>query len=240
MELKVIDLNKQYDEKNILIDITCDIKNKSAVALIGPSGAGKSTLLRQLSLIETPDTGDIFVNGIDLKKVNKKEYYKKVGFVFQSHSLFPHLTVLENITLILEKVHTYTKEDAKEKAIGLLTHFELQEHTEKYASQLSGGQAQRVSIVRSLAIDPEVMFLDEPTSALDPVLTQEVLKTILKLREDNMNFVIVTHEILFAKKAADYIIYMQDGKIIEMGDVEILDHPKTNELREYLSNVFYD
>jgi polar amino acid transport system ATP-binding protein len=239
MELKVIDLNKQYDKKNILIDINCTIKNKSAVALIGPSGAGKSTLLRQLSLIEKPDTGDIFVNGIDLKIVDKKEYYKKVGFVFQSHSLFPHLTVMENITIILEKVHNYTKEVAERKAIDLLTHFELQEHTTKYASQLSGGQAQRVSIVRSLAIDPEVMFLDEPTSALDPVLTQEVLKTILKLREDNMNFVIVTHEILFAKKAADYIVYMQDGKIVEMGDVEILDHPKTKELQSYLSNVFY-
>jgi polar amino acid transport system ATP-binding protein len=110
----------------------------------------------------------------------------------------------------------------------------------KHAGQLSGGQSQRVSIVRSLSLDPEVMFLDEPTSALDPVLTQEVLKTILKLREEKMNFVIVTHEILFAKKAADYIIFMKEGKIIEMGDVEILDSPRTDELKVYLSNVFYN
>ena len=120
----------------------------------------------------------------------------------------------------------------------LLDKFNLSEHIHKTANQLSGGQSQRVSIVRSLALSPELMFLDEPTSALDPVLTQEVLQTILKLRDEKMNFIIVTHEILFAKKAADYIIFMKDGKIVEMGDISILENPKTKELKDYLSNVF--
>lgn len=240
MELMLKNVTKRYDGKIILDDINVDIKNNEAVAIIGPSGAGKSTLLRQLSLIEKPDSGTIIVNDNNLEEVTESEYYKQVGFVFQSHSLFPHLTVLENITLILEKVHKKPLEEATKTAVKLLQHFDLEEHKNKRASQLSGGQAQRVSIVRSLAINPILMFLDEPTSALDPVLTQEVLSTILKLREEHMNFIIVTHEILFAKKAADYIIYMEDGRIIEHGDVGILNHPKTKELASYLSNVFYD
>lgn len=240
MELTLSNVYKLYDEKVILENINCHIRDKEAIALIGPSGAGKSTLLRQLSLIEKPNKGSISVNGVDLSKVTESEYYKKVGFVFQSHSLFPHLTVLENITLILEKVHKVDHISANKRATDLLTHFDLQDHISKRAAQLSGGQAQRVSIVRSLAINPELVFLDEPTSALDPVLTQEVLNTILKLREEHMNFIIVTHEILFAKKAADYIIFMENGKIIEMGDVDILSNPKTDELKAYLSNVFYD
>lgn len=238
MELKLRNVNKHYDDKEILIDINCNIKDKEAIAIIGPSGAGKSTLLRLLSMIEKPEKGSISVNNTHLEEVSPEEYYKKIGFVFQSHSLFPHLTVLRNITIILEKVHHYSEKEANEKAMKLLDHFELSEHVHKFASQLSGGQSQRVSIVRSLAINPEVLFLDEPTSALDPVLTQEVLKTILQLRKEHMNFVIVTHEILFAKKAADFIIFMKDGKIVEMGDVSMLDKPKTPELIDYLSNVF--
>ncbi len=238
MELKLKDIIKTYDDTLILDTINLDIKEKSGIALIGPSGAGKSTLLRLLSKIEEPDSGEIHVNQHDLSDTVVKDYYKQIGFVFQQHTLFPHLSVLRNITLVLEKVHNVEKEKAKSIALDLLTKFDLQEHIHKTASQLSGGQSQRVSIVRSLAINPEVMFLDEPTSALDPVLTQEVLNTILKLREENMNFVIVTHEILFAKKAADYIIFMENGKIVEAGDVSILENPKTEELKEYLSNVF--
>lgn len=238
MELKLEDVVRIYDDKVILDYISSDIKNKEAIAIIGASGAGKSTLLRLLSKIEEPDNGAIYVNDVYLGEVNASDYYKSVGFVFQSHTLFPHLTVLRNITLVLEEVHKVPKKEAVERAMKLLNHFELGDHTHKRASQLSGGQSQRVSIVRSLAINPEVLFLDEPTSALDPVLTQEVLNTILKLREENTNFVIVTHEILFAKKAADYIIFMKDGKIIEEGDVSILDSPQTEELKDYLSNVF--
>ncbi len=238
MRVVIKDLVKTYDEKLILDNINLDIRDRSGIAIIGASGAGKSTLLRLMSLIETPDFGSICVNDHHLDEIKEDVYYKKIGFVFQSHTLFPHLTVLRNITLILEKVHGKSEEDANQIAMKLLTKFDLAEHIDKRASQLSGGQSQRVSIVRSLALNPEVMFLDEPTSALDPVLTQEVLQTILKLRDEHMNFVIVTHEILFAKKAADYIIFMKDGKIIEMGDVSILDHPNTDELKDYLSNVF--
>lgn len=238
MRLHIKNLNKTYDDKEILNNINIDIEDRSGIALIGASGAGKSTLLRLLSLIEKPDSGTICVNDHHLEEISEEEYYKKIGFVFQSHTLFPHLTVLRNITLILEKVHGKTLEEAEIIAMELLEKFDLAEHIHKTAKQLSGGQSQRVSIVRSLAISPEVMFLDEPTSALDPVLTQEVLQTILKLREEHMNFVIVTHEILFAKKAADYIIFMQDGNIIEQGDVSILDKPQTEELKQYLSNVF--
>ncbi|MBU1020170.1 MAG: ATP-binding cassette domain-containing protein, partial [Firmicutes bacterium] len=219
MDLRLHNVNKKYDDKGILIDINADIIDKSGIAIIGPSGAGKSTLLRLLSMIEKPDSGEIHVNNNFLEHAVPEEYYKKIGFVFQAHTLFPHLSVLKNITLILEKVHHKTKEESERIALKLLNKFELSEHIHKKAGQLSGGQSQRVSIVRSLSISPEVLFLDEPTSALDPVLTQEVLKTIIKLREEEMNFVIVTHEVLFAKKAADYIIFMEDGKIVEMGDV---------------------
>jgi len=238
MRLKIENLDKTYDGKIILNNINLDIENRSGIALIGASGAGKSTLLRLLSMIEKPDNGNIYVNEHFLEDTNPEEYYKQIGFVFQSHTLFPHLSVLRNITIILEKVHNKTIEESEEIALKLLRKFNLEEHINKIPKQLSGGQSQRVSIVRSLALNPEVMFLDEPTSALDPVLTQEVLQTILKLREEHMNFVIVTHEILFAKKAADYIIFMEDGKIIEAGDVSILDNPQTDELKKYLSNVF--
>lgn len=238
MELKLQNVNKNYDNVEILKNVNAHIKDKTGIAIIGPSGAGKSTLLRLLSKIEEPDSGDICVNDHHLKDTDPREYYKKIGFVFQQHTLFPHLSVLRNITLVLEKVHNIEMDKANQIALSLLENFELSEHVHKLAYQLSGGQSQRVSIVRSLAISPEVMFLDEPTSALDPVLTQEVLKTILKLREKHTNFIIVTHEILFAKKAADFIIFMKDGEIVEMGDVSILEQPQTEELKDYLSNVF--
>lgn len=238
MNLIIKDVNKSYDSKVILDNINLKIIDRVAIALIGPSGAGKSTLLRLLSKIEEPDSGEICVNDHHLHEINEDEYYKKIGFVFQAHTLFPHLSVLKNITLVLEKVHNKSKIEAEEIALNLLNKFDLGDHVDKTANQLSGGQSQRVSIVRSLAVSPEVLFLDEPTSALDPVLKQEVLATILKLREENMKFVIVTHEILFAKKAADFIVFMKDGKVIEMGDVSILDNPKTKELKSYLSNVF--
>jgi len=238
MEIKIKNLNHSYDSKLILNDINIDLKDKNAVALIGPSGAGKSTLLRLLSKIEDQDSGQILIDKEDISLKDSEEYYKEVGFVFQAHTLFPHLNVLKNITLILEKVHKVSKEESKKIAFNLLKKFDLHEHASKLPNQLSGGQSQRVSIVRSLSINPRLLFLDEPTSALDPVLTQEVLNTILKLKDEHMKFIIVTHEILFAKKAADYIIFMDQGKIVEHGDVSILDNPQTNELKQFLSNVF--
>ena len=237
MKINLSNINHSYHGKAILQDISLTLQHAEAIAIIGPSGAGKSTLLRLMSKIENPDAGEIFVNDIDVVQAEAKDYYKKVGFVFQSHNLFPHLTALRNITLVLEKVHNKTPEEANKLAIDLLTQFELVEHMNKKPIQLSGGQAQRVSIIRSLAINPEVMFLDEPTSALDPILTREVLRTILKLREKNMRFVIVTHELGFAKKVADYILFMEDGRIVEHGPISILENPNTESLKEFVEFV---
>lgn len=240
MDLALKNISQTYEGKIILDDVNIEIKNKSGIALIGPSGAGKSTLLRLLSGIEDPISGEICLNHHEVTHEDKHEYFKKVGFVFQAHNLFPHLTILRNITLVLEKVHGYEIEKANKIALDLLEQFELIEHKDKIPAKISGGQAQRASIIRSLAIQPEVVFLDEPTSALDPILSHEVLKTILKLREKKMNFMIVTHEIGFAKKAADYVIFMENGKIVEHGDISILDQPKTNNLKNFIDNVSYD
>lgn len=238
MKIRLEQVTKTYENQSILTPLTKTMGAEHAIAIIGPSGAGKSTLLRLLSKIEEPDTGDIYVNDTHVNAVTASDYYKKVGFVFQSHSLFPHLTVLRNITLILEKVHKKSKAESEAIACKLLDQFNLLDQKDKLPSKLSGGQSQRVSIVRSLAVKPEVVFLDEPTSALDPVLTEEVLNTILKLRESDTQFVIVTHEILFAKKVADYIIFMEAGNIVEAGPVSILDNPQTEELKGFLSKVF--
>jgi polar amino acid transport system ATP-binding protein len=240
MDLKLKDILQVYEGKVILDHVDLEIIDKSGIALIGPSGAGKSTLLRLLAGIEDPISGDIMLNQHMVTQEDKKEYYKSVGFVFQAHNLFPHLTILRNITIVLEKVHHMDIESANEVALKLLEQFELIEHKDKIPAKISGGQAQRASIIRSLAIRPEVVFLDEPTSALDPILSHEVLKTILKLRERKTNFMIVTHEIEFAKKAADYVVFMENGKVIEHGDIKILDNPQTKQLKNFIANVSYN
>ncbi len=236
MNLIVKNLHKSYDKK-VLNNVSLEIQDKSIVAIIGPSGGGKSTFLRLLSGIEEPCQGTILVNNILVEKKNIKEYHKKIGFVFQSHSLFPHLSVLRNITLILEEIHKLEKVQAEKKAKILLEKFGLIEHINKKPQQLSGGQSQRVSIVRSLAINPNILFFDEPTSSLDPILTFEVLDTIKKLKEEKKDFIIVTHEIGFAKEVADYILFIDKGDIIEHGKKDILKNPKSSELREFLSKV---
>ncbi|MCD4827539.1 MAG: ATP-binding cassette domain-containing protein [Acholeplasmataceae bacterium] len=240
MDLKIIDVLQMYENKVILDHINLEVKDKSGIVLIGPSGAGKSTLLRLLAGIEDPISGEIILNQHIVTQEDKKAYYKRVGFVFQAHNLFPHLTILRNITIVLEKVHHMDIDQANKVALKLLEQFELIEHKDKIPAKISGGQAQRASIIRSLAISPEVVFLDEPTSALDPILSHEVLKTILKLRVNKTNFMIVTHEIEFAKKAADYVVFMEDGKIVEHGNVDILDQPKTKQLQNFIANVSYN
>lgn len=238
MQLTLKHVYKSYQDKTILDDINVEIQGRQAVAIIGPSGAGKSTLLRLLAKIEEPTLGSIVLNNQDLSAVELTDYYKSVGFVFQTHNLFPHLSALKNITLPLVKVHGKTQETAEERARFLLTQFGLGTHLLKRPSKLSGGQSQRVSIARSIAHEPDVIFLDEPTASLDPVLSQEVLETILKLKQTNIDFVIVTHEIMFAKKVADLIIYMEDGKIVELGDASILANPQTEALKMFLKNVY--
>ncbi len=236
MDLKINQLVKSYDQKVILDGINLDIVKSHVLALIGPSGSGKSTLLRLIAGLEPFDSGEILLNGllIQEKDVN---YRKKIGFVFQDHNLFSHLSILENIYIVLEKVHQKKRTEVAEEVHQLLVQFGLLEHKDKKPHQISGGQAQRASIVRALAIQPDIILLDEPTSALDPILTYEVLTGIQQLVEQKKEVILVTHEIGFAKQIADQIIYMDAGKIVEQGGKEIFDAPKTENLKGFLEKV---
>lgn len=237
MILKLDNVHKKFGEKLILDGINLNIDKHHIIGMIGPSGGGKSTLLRMIAGFEPITKGNISINDINVKK-NEELLHKKCGFVFQSHNLFLHLNVLDNITIILEKVHGINKQEAIRNARVLLDQFGLSEHQHKKPDQLSGGQSQRVALVRALAIEPDVLLFDEPTSSLDPVLTYEVLEAILKLKDNNKDFIIVTHEIGFVKEVADYIIFIHEGKLVEHGDVSIIDDPKTEELQTFLSKVF--
>ena len=209
----------------------------SDVDIIGKSGCGKSTLLRLMTGIELPDEGLLTINNCVVDKRTIKDFQKKIGIVFQQHNLFPHLSILKNITLILEKTKGYTKAEAKEKASILLEKLHLKDEILKKPPFISGGQAQRASIARALSTDPEMLFLDEPTAALDPILTSEVLDAILELKAQGIKFVFVTHEISFVKKFADYVVFMDEGKIVEEGKVEILDNPKSTLLKSFMNQV---
>lgn len=235
MKIDIKNLIKKYDNEVVLNDISLQLNDVEAVAILGISGSGKSTLLRLMSGIETFDSGEIVIDDHD---IYSREYKDKIGFVFQSDSLFPHLTVLDNIVLILDKVKGLDKKEATTKTKELLEQFGLSEHIDKYPHQLSGGQKQRVSIVRSLAVEASLFFFDEPTSALDPILTVEVLEMIHKLRNLDKKFFIVTHEVGFAKNVADYIIFIDEGKIVEHGPVGILDDPQTAPFKNFLSKIF--
>ncbi len=234
MNIRVENLYKKYGEETILKDINIDIKDREAVVLLGVSGSGKSTLLRLLSGIECAYEGLI---RIDEQEVNTRAFKEKIAFVFQTGSLFPHLTLMNNIVLILHKIKKVPKKEAIERVNDLLERFSLIEHKDKYPYQLSGGQEQRASIVRSLALGAEIFFFDEPTSALDPILTNEVLDTITELRLLGKKFIIVTHEIAFAKRAADYVFFLHESQIIEQGDISLIDHPQTPEFKDFLDKV---
>ncbi|MBP3399135.1 MAG: amino acid ABC transporter ATP-binding protein, partial [Erysipelotrichaceae bacterium] len=210
--------------------------------ILGPSGSGKSTLLRCLNLLEVPTSGQVIFEGVDItdKKINLAKHRQKIGMVFQHFNVFPHLTVLENITItpILEK--KVSKKDAEEKAMNLLKMIGLEEKAHEYPRKLSGGQKQRLAIVRALAMEPDVMLFDEPTSALDPEMVKDVLDVIKKLADDGMTCVIVTHEMGFAKQVSDRIIFMDEGIIQEQGTPEeVFDHPQNPRTIEFLSKVLY-
>lgn len=237
MILNLENVSKSFGSQEVLKSLNLSIAGHHIIGMIGPSGGGKSTLLRMVAGFESITEGSIELNNIKVKQ-EKEQLHKRCGFVFQSHNLFLHLNVLDNITLILEKVHKIPSADAKSTAERLLKKFGLLEHKYKKPHQLSGGQSQRVALVRALAIEPEVLLFDEPTSSLDPVLTYDVLQAILALKKERKDFIIVTHEIGFVKEVADYIIFIQDGKIMEHGDVDIIDHPKTIALQDFLSRVF--
>lgn len=234
MKIDIQQLTKTYDQEVVLNEINLNLDHVEAVALLGKSGSGKSTLLRLMSGIEGFDKGSILIND---SQTNTRAFKDQVGFVFQQGSLFPHLKVLDNIVLILEKVKKVKRDVAIDKVNELLTKFGLGEHKDKYPYMLSGGQQQRVSIVRSLAVEAEIFFFDEPTSALDPLLTKEVLDMVKELRLLGKKFFIVTHEIGFARNVADYVLFLDNGKIVEQGPIEILDNPRSEAFKEFLSLV---
>lgn len=231
--ISIKNLSHTYDV-DVLKDLSLQLNNYESVALIGVSGSGKSTLIRLLSGLEKPTKGEVTINGLD---VFSKAYKDKVGFVFQNHNLFPHLTLKRNITLVLEKTRSISKDMANEKAKKYLSMLRLDDQMHKLPKNVSGGQAQRASIARALSIEPEIIFLDEPTASLDPILTFEVLNAIKELKALGKQFIFVSHVISFVKDFADYVIFMHEGTITEMGTPDILDNPSSPLLKDFMEKV---
>jgi polar amino acid transport system ATP-binding protein len=238
--LRIEKLRKSFGEEIVLEDITFTVPEHTATVFIGASGSGKSTLLRCINLLEQIDDGVIKLDGQDISAadVNPDEVRKKLGMVFQSFNLFPHMTVLENIILAPTKVQGVAKDEAIEQAFKLLERFGLKEKADQYPDRLSGGQQQRVAIIRSLARTPRLLLLDEITSALDPVLVNEVLSTVRDLKSEGMTMVLATHEMGFAKQVANEVCYLHHGRILEWGaPEEILENPRRTETREFIKRV---
>ena len=240
--ISVQHLVKEYDHGTVhaLNDCNLDIRRGEVVAIIGPSGSGKSTLLRSLNLLEQPTSGAIFFDGADLagKAVNIDLHRQKMGMVFQHFNLFPHKTVLQNITMAPVTLKKKTAAAAREQAMALLARIGLSDKAAEYPNMLSGGQKQRIAIVRALAMDPEVMLFDEPTSALDPEMVGEVLDLMRDLARDGMTMAVVTHEMGFAREVADRVVFMADGRILEEGaPAALFDHPQDPRLQDFLSKV---
>ncbi len=240
MKLRLTNVSKTFGAHAALRELSFAVENVHSLALIGPSGGGKTTLLRILAGLITPDSGGVEINGqpLHFDEDSLLHHRRTVGTVFQAFNLFPHLTALENITLPLEKVHGQTPGQARENALRLMQRFDLETHAGKKPAALSGGQRQRVAIVRAVAIKPRILFFDEPTSALDPEMTGEVLDMIEHLREQGSELILVTHEMGFARRAADRLIFLAGGRIVESGETRVLfDDPRTNELKKFLSTV---
>lgn len=239
--IEVKNLKKAFGDNVVLKDITENIHKGEVVAVIGPSGSGKSTFLRCLNLLEQPTDGHIFIDGTDItdKKTNINKLRQKMGMVFQHFNLFPHLKVLDNITLAPMKLKVYkSKAEAKQRATELLNRVGLGDKADSYPAQLSGGQKQRIAIARALAMNPQIMLFDEPTSALDPEMVGEVLKVMADLAKEGMTMVIVTHEMGFAREVADRVLFMDGGYIAEQGKPEdIFSNPQNPRTKEFLSKV---
>jgi polar amino acid transport system ATP-binding protein len=237
--LRVEKLRKTFDNLVVLDSISFEVPDKTVTALIGASGSGKSTLLRAINLLELVDDGQIFFDGQDITAVETDAdiVRRKLGMVFQSFNLFPHKTVLENITLAPMMVHGINKEQAESEARDLLKKFGLLEKVDQYPDRLSGGQQQRVAIIRAMAVKPKLLLLDEITSALDPVLVNEVLETVRELKNDGVAIVMATHEMGFAKQIADQVCFLYQGRILERGDASLLTSPKAAETKEFLLRV---
>ena len=235
--LDIINLRKSYGAELVLENISVALADHEVKVLIGASGSGKSTLLRTINLLERIDDGQILLDGQDITAVgvNPDAVRAQIGSVFQSFNLFPHLNVLQNITLAPRKVHGVAKEEAEANALELLKRFDLADKAQQYPDLLSGGQQQRVAILRALITKPKVLLLDEVTSALDPILIAEVLSLIAELKAEGMTMMIATHEMGFAKRVADHVLFLHHGMILEAGTpADILENPRTQELSDFL------
>jgi polar amino acid transport system ATP-binding protein len=238
--LELVNIRKSFGVELVLNDLSLKVPEHTATVLIGASGSGKSTLLRCINLLESIDDGQIFLDGKEISDplVNVDEVRRRLGMVFQSFNLFPHKTVLENITLSPIKVHEKSKDEANSHAMHLLKRFDLADKADQYPDRLSGGQQQRVAIIRSLAVSPRLLLLDEVTSALDPVLVNEVLSAVRDLKSDGMTMVLATHEMGFATQVADEVCFLESGNIVERGTAEqVLHNPQNPKTQEFLKRV---
>ncbi len=240
--LKTENIHKSFGNLHVLQGINEEIVKGEVVTIIGPSGGGKSTFLRCLNLLETPEEGSVLFDGVDITKIKKSSeldsYRQKIGMVFQHFNVFPHLTVMENITIAPTLEKKMPKEEAEAKAMELLKKVGLEDKKDEYPNKLSGGQKQRLAIIRAMAMDPEVMLFDEPTSALDPEMVKGVLNVIKDLAKSGMTCVIVTHEMGFAREISDRILFIDGGIIVEEGTPkEILENPKSERLKAFLNEV---
>lgn len=237
--IKLENVRKRFGKNEVLKGIDLHIEKGEVVVIIGPSGSGKSTVLRCMNYLEEPTSGTVIVDNMDLSDKNKLNTVRtEVGMVFQRFNLFPHMTVLENLTLAQEKVRKTAKAEAQERGRKLLDRVGLAEKAEAYPQSLSGGQQQRVAIARALAMTPKVMLFDEPTSALDPEMVHEVLDVMKSLAQDGMTMVVVTHEMGFAKEVGTRVLFIDEGQILEEGTpTEVFDHPKNERLQLFLSKI---
>lgn len=238
--ITVRDLHKHFGGLHALDGVSTEIKRGEVVVIIGPSGSGKSTFLRSLNLLEEPTSGEIIFEGVPITdpKVDINKHRQKMGMVFQQFNLFPHMTILRNMTIAPMKLHGLSADAAAQKAMTLLERVGLADRANAYPSQLSGGQKQRIAIVRALCMEPDVMLFDEPTSALDPEMVGEVLAVMRDLAKMGMTMVVVTHEMGFAKEAATRVIFMDRGRMIEENTpAEFFSHPKTDRCRDFLNSI---
>ncbi|MGL4662617.1 MAG: amino acid ABC transporter ATP-binding protein [Culicoidibacterales bacterium] len=238
--IEVKKLNKAFGKNHVLKDISVTIQQGEIVAIIGPSGSGKSTFLRSLNFLDVPTSGEIIFEGELVSDKNKHldELRQKMGMVFQHFNLFPHMTILQNLTFAPMKLKGWSKEEADKKAMELLDRVGLLEKATSYPSSLSGGQKQRVAIARALAMEPDVMLFDEPTSALDPEMVKEVLDVMTELAHDGMTMVVVTHEMNFAKSVASRVLFMAEGQIVEDGvATAVIETPQSDRAKEFIAKV---
>ena len=238
--IKVENLTKQFGKTRALDNISNNVSNGEAVVAIGRSGSGKSTFLRCLNLLEVPTEGHIYFEGIDITdpKNNLNKHRQKMGMVFQQFNLFPHMSIMKNLTIGPVKLLKKSREDAEKKAMELLERVGLADRADSYPNQLSGGQKQRIAIVRALCMEPDVMLFDEPTSALDPEMVGEVLEVMRGLAKENMTMVVVTHEMGFAREVGSRVVFMENGHIIEENTPdEFFDNPKSDRLKAFLDKV---